>query len=132
MYVCVCVFQVQQQQGSAVDTLFFLLPDLLHLPHPASRGKLILDFFKIIFITLNLNDLFALYIKKHVLFLSQIITMAVIVSFWYRKRADFHSFSSIRKFEASNLWSHNGGNQPEKQIPPERCTYLEKVESILF
>lgn len=48
--MCVCVFmcQVQQQQGSAMDALSFLLPDVLHLPHPASRGKLIPAFCKYI------------------------------------------------------------------------------------
>lgn len=53
------------------------------------------------------------------------------VSFWYRKRADFCSFSSIREFETeiSKLWSHNGSNQPERTsaFPQERCSYLEKV-----
>ncbi|XP_044033057.1 polycystic kidney disease 1 like 1 [Siniperca chuatsi] len=63
-----------------------------------------------------------------------IITVAVAVSLWYRKRADFHNFSSIREFEieTSKLQRHNGANQPEDQFgtsafPQERCSYLEKL-----
>ncbi|XP_073344382.1 polycystin-1-like protein 1 [Pagrus major] len=60
-----------------------------------------------------------------------IITVAVTVSLWYRKRADFHSFSTIRDFEKETLqlWTHNGANQPEQTsvFSQERCSYLEKL-----
>ncbi|XP_070784659.1 polycystin-1-like protein 1 [Enoplosus armatus] len=63
-----------------------------------------------------------------------IITVAVTVSVWYRKRADFHSFCTIREFEreTSKLWSHNGTHQPEEQFgtpafPQESCSYLQKL-----
>uniref|UniRef100_A0A3B4XJB1 Polycystin 1 like 1, transient receptor potential channel interacting n=1 Tax=Seriola lalandi dorsalis TaxID=1841481 RepID=A0A3B4XJB1_SERLL len=53
-----------------------------------------------------------------------ILTVAVTVSFWYRKRPDFHTFSRIKELEAAH--------QPEEQFrisvfPQERCSYLEKV-----
>ncbi|XP_045922035.1 polycystic kidney disease 1 like 1 [Micropterus dolomieu] len=63
-----------------------------------------------------------------------IFTVAVAVSFWYRKRADFHSFSSIREFEieTSHLLSHNCDKQQEEKsgtsaFPQERCSYIEKL-----
>ncbi|XP_054479391.1 polycystic kidney disease 1 like 1 [Anoplopoma fimbria] len=63
-----------------------------------------------------------------------IITMAVTVSFWHRKRSDFHSLFSIREIEkdTSKLWSHNGAKQPAEQFgtstfPQERGSYLEKL-----
>ncbi|XP_028425777.1 polycystic kidney disease 1 like 1 [Perca flavescens] len=63
-----------------------------------------------------------------------IITMAVTVSFWYRKRSDFHTFFSIREFEieTSKLQSHHGAKPTEEQFgtfafPQERCSYLEKL-----
>ncbi|XP_023272777.1 polycystic kidney disease protein 1-like 1 [Seriola lalandi dorsalis] len=53
-----------------------------------------------------------------------ILTVAVTVSFWYRKRPDFHTFSRIKELEAAH--------QPEEQFrisvfPQERCSYLEKL-----
>uniref|UniRef100_A0AAQ4P3R6 Polycystic kidney disease 1b n=1 Tax=Gasterosteus aculeatus aculeatus TaxID=481459 RepID=A0AAQ4P3R6_GASAC len=63
-----------------------------------------------------------------------IITAAVIVSFWHRKRSDFHSFSSVRELEkdTANLWSHNGAKQAAEQVgtsafPQGRGSYLEKL-----
>ncbi|XP_078019104.1 polycystin-1-like protein 1 [Epinephelus lanceolatus] len=63
-----------------------------------------------------------------------IVTVAVTVCFWLRKRADFHSFSSIREFQIGTpkLQSHSGANQTAEQFgtsgfPQERCSYLEKV-----
>ncbi|XP_070709442.1 polycystin-1-like protein 1 [Pempheris klunzingeri] len=57
-----------------------------------------------------------------------IITVAVAVSFWYRKRADFYSFSSMREFEmeTSELWRHNGANQSEEHAQ-ETCSYFDKL-----
>lgn len=48
--------------------------------------------------------------------------MAVAVSFWHRKRADFCSSLSKRGFQAatSQHWLHGGSD-------PDRCSYLEKV-----
>ncbi|XP_054863081.1 polycystic kidney disease 1 like 1 [Amphiprion ocellaris] len=56
-----------------------------------------------------------------------ILTAAVAVSCWYRKRSDFYSFSSL---EALKMWRHT--NQPEEQItssafPQRRCSYLDKL-----
>lgn len=71
--------------------------------------------------------------------LFQIFTVAVAVSFWYRKRADFHSFSSIREFEieTSHLLSHNCDNQQEEKsgtsaFPAQRCSYIEKVTGLFL
>ncbi|KAM6908104.1 polycystin-1-like protein 1 [Lycodopsis pacificus] len=65
---------------------------------------------------------------------AMIITVAVTVSFWHRKRSDFHSSFSIREIEedTSKLWSHNGAQQNVEQFetsafPQERCSYLEKL-----
>lgn len=75
-----------------------------------------------------------LCIGNIVLFLFQILAVAVTVCFWYRKRPDFHTFFRIEEFEieASKPCSHNGVNQPEEQLrpsafPQEKCSYLEKV-----
>ncbi|XP_034416623.1 polycystic kidney disease 1 like 1 [Cyclopterus lumpus] len=63
-----------------------------------------------------------------------ILSVAVSVSFWHRKRSDFHSFFSIREIEKDTptLWSHSGAQQPAEQLgtsafPQERCSYLEKL-----
>ncbi|KAL6097956.1 pkd1l1 [Pungitius sinensis] len=63
-----------------------------------------------------------------------IITAAVAVSFWHRKRSDLHGFSSVRDIEknTANLWNCNGAQQPAEQVgapafPQERCSYLEKL-----
>ncbi|KAK9527852.1 hypothetical protein VZT92_014377 [Zoarces viviparus] len=63
-----------------------------------------------------------------------IITVAVTVSFWHRKRSDFHSFFSIREIEedTSKLWRQNGAQQNVEPFgtsafPQERCSYLEKL-----
>ncbi|XP_059183422.1 polycystin-1-like protein 1 [Centropristis striata] len=62
-----------------------------------------------------------------------IITVAVIVSFWYRKRLDFHSFSVIREFEIekTKLWSYDGADQQEEQFtsafPQEGSSYVQKM-----
>ncbi|KAM8822788.1 polycystin-1-like protein 1 [Spinachia spinachia] len=63
-----------------------------------------------------------------------IMAAAVCVSFWHRKRSDFHSFSSVREIEkdTANLWSHNDAKRPAEPVgasafPPERCSYLEKL-----
>ncbi|KAM6971589.1 polycystin-1-like protein 1 [Tautogolabrus adspersus] len=63
-----------------------------------------------------------------------IIMVAVVVSCWYRKRADFHSFSRVREVETevSKLQSPAGAYQPEDQFsktafPLKRCTNLEKL-----
>lgn len=50
------------------------------------------------------------------------MTVAVAVSFWHRKRADFCISSSKRGFQAvtSQHWRHGGSD-------PDRCSYLEKV-----
>ncbi|XP_042369759.1 polycystic kidney disease 1 like 1-like, partial [Plectropomus leopardus] len=63
-----------------------------------------------------------------------IFTVAVTVSFCFRKRADFYSFSSIKEseVETSKLCSHNRVNQLAERFgtsafPQERCSYLEKV-----
>nr|XP_046228097.1 polycystic kidney disease 1 like 1 [Scatophagus argus] len=63
---------------------------------------------------------------------AMIVAVAAIVSFRYRKRADFHSFISKRQFDTSQLWSHSDANQPEEQFvasafPQQRCSYLEKL-----
>ncbi|XP_069561677.1 polycystin-1-like protein 1 [Brachyistius frenatus] len=62
-----------------------------------------------------------------------ILTVAVTVSCWYRRRPDFHSFLSIREFEVetSKLWNHTGADRPEEQLRPsallqKRCSYLEE------
>ncbi|XP_037613525.1 polycystic kidney disease 1 like 1 [Sebastes umbrosus] len=81
-----------------------------------------------------MSSIFIIQPAVHVLFLFQIITVAVAVSLWYRKRSDFHSFSSIREIEKGTirLWSSNGVKQPAEQFgtsafPQERCSYLEKL-----
>ncbi|XP_044196388.1 polycystic kidney disease 1 like 1-like [Thunnus albacares] len=58
-----------------------------------------------------------------------ILAVAVTVSLWYRRRPDFHSFSSITDFEieTSILLSQNGANQPEPAFLQERCSYLKKL-----
>ncbi|XP_035510575.1 polycystic kidney disease 1 like 1 [Morone saxatilis] len=59
-----------------------------------------------------------------------IITVAVAVSFWYRKRADFHTFSSIREFEieTSKPWSHGANAELEKLLGArQRARYLRLV-----
>ncbi|CAK6971265.1 polycystic kidney disease 1 like 1 [Scomber scombrus] len=64
----------------------------------------------------------------------RILAVALIVSLWYRRRPDFHSFSSITDFEieTSILLDHNGANRPEEQfrpsaLPQEGCSYLKKL-----
>ncbi|XP_050922890.1 LOW QUALITY PROTEIN: polycystic kidney disease 1 like 1 [Lates calcarifer] len=63
-----------------------------------------------------------------------ILTVAVTVSFWYRKRPDFHSFSRIKEcdIEASTLCSHRGASPTGEQFrtsafPQEECLYLKKL-----
>lgn len=133
MSMCVC--QVQQQPGSAVDSLLFLLPAVLRLPHPASCGKLKPAFWHI-FHNHELQLPLCSAHRERVVFLFQIITVAVSVSFWYKNTANFHSFSSIREFETetSQLWSHSGANQPERisEFPQERRLSLEKVTARLY
>ncbi|XP_068438427.1 polycystin-1-like protein 1 [Clinocottus analis] len=62
-----------------------------------------------------------------------IITVAVAVSFWHRRKADFDSFFRIREIEnTSNLWSNSAAQQPAEQFgtsafPQEGCSYLKKL-----
>lgn len=72
-------------------------------------------------------------------FLFQILAVAITVSLWYRRRLDFHSFSSITDFEieTSILLSHNGANHPKEQFrqstfPQEGCSYLKKVITTFY
>ncbi|XP_060950290.1 polycystin-1-like protein 1 [Limanda limanda] len=60
-----------------------------------------------------------------------ILTVAVIVSFRYRNRTDFHTFSEIKEFEIQ-LCSHGGANRPEEQFrppafPQDTSSYLDKL-----
>ncbi|KAK1885270.1 Polycystic kidney disease 1 like 1 [Dissostichus eleginoides] len=48
-----------------------------------------------------------------------ISAVAVVVSFWFRNRSDFHTSSSIREFE--NLQSHDAA------FPQDRGSYLEQL-----
>lgn len=62
-----------------------------------------------------------------VLLLLQILIVAVTVSFWYRKRADFHTFSRIEELQIQ-LCSRNSANLPEEQFRPEETySYLQRV-----
>ncbi|XP_065805230.1 polycystin-1-like protein 1 [Labrus bergylta] len=63
-----------------------------------------------------------------------IVAVAVVVSFWYRKRADFHSFSRVTdvETEVSKLPSPDGSYQQEDPFsktafPLKRCTNHEKL-----
>lgn len=51
------------------------------------------------------------------------MTVAVVVSLWYKERADFHSFSTNGQFELSNC------PQPESRsyLSPDGSSYLDKV-----
>ncbi|XP_034428977.1 polycystic kidney disease 1 like 1 [Hippoglossus hippoglossus] len=58
-----------------------------------------------------------------------ILTVAVIVSCWYR--TDFHTFSTIKEFEIQ-LCSHSAANRPEEQFrppdfPQDTSSYLDKL-----
>ncbi|KAM8731306.1 polycystin-1-like protein 1 isoform 4-T4 [Acanthopagrus schlegelii] len=60
-----------------------------------------------------------------------IITVAVTISLWYGKRADFHSFSTLRDFETETLqlWTHDGAIQPDGTpvFSQERCSHLKTL-----
>uniref|UniRef100_A0A3Q1IV35 Polycystic kidney disease 1b n=1 Tax=Anabas testudineus TaxID=64144 RepID=A0A3Q1IV35_ANATE len=63
-----------------------------------------------------------------------ILTVAVLVSLWYRKRSDFHSFFSVTEFEIKD---HNGAIHPKEHFtssvfPLERPSCLEEVISSLY
>uniref|UniRef100_A0AAQ6IQD0 Polycystic kidney disease 1b n=2 Tax=Anabas testudineus TaxID=64144 RepID=A0AAQ6IQD0_ANATE len=58
-----------------------------------------------------------------------ILTVAVLVSLWYRKRSDFHSFFSVTEFEIKD---HNGAIHPKEHFtssvfPLERPSCLEEL-----
>ncbi|XP_047185896.1 polycystic kidney disease 1 like 1 isoform X3 [Scophthalmus maximus] len=56
-----------------------------------------------------------------------ILIVAVTVSFWYRKRADFHTFSRIEELQIQ-LCSRNSANLPEEQFRPEETySYLQRL-----
>ncbi|XP_058481712.1 polycystin-1-like protein 1 [Solea solea] len=56
-----------------------------------------------------------------------IVAVAATVSFWHRKRADFHSFTRIEEFEV-DLCSCTDADGPEKQFKPqETCSDFEKL-----
>nr|XP_043891851.1 polycystic kidney disease 1 like 1 [Solea senegalensis] len=56
-----------------------------------------------------------------------IVAVAATVSFWHRKRADFHSFSRIEEFEV-DLCCCTDADGPEKQFKPqETCSDLEQL-----
>nr|XP_019942839.1 PREDICTED: polycystic kidney disease protein 1-like 1 [Paralichthys olivaceus] len=60
-----------------------------------------------------------------------ILTVAVIVSCWYRNKTDFHTFSTIREFEIQ-LCSHSGANRLEESFrppafPQDTCSDLDTL-----
>ncbi|XP_069369205.1 polycystin-1-like protein 1 [Paralichthys olivaceus] len=60
-----------------------------------------------------------------------ILTVAVIVSCWYRNKTDFHTFSTIREFEIP-LCSHSGANRLEESFrppafPQDTCSDLDTL-----
>ncbi|CAB1340947.1 unnamed protein product, partial [Coregonus sp. 'balchen'] len=64
-----------------------------------------------------------------------ILAMAVVVSFWRRKRPDFSSFSGATGFQAETLklWTQDGSCVPELFMlspphqPQERCSHFDRV-----
>ncbi|XP_045066252.1 polycystic kidney disease 1 like 1 [Coregonus clupeaformis] len=66
---------------------------------------------------------------------AMILAMAVVVSFWRRKRPDFSSFSGATGFQAETLklWTQDGSCVPELFMlspphqPQERCSHFDRV-----
>ncbi|CDQ92597.1 unnamed protein product [Oncorhynchus mykiss] len=64
-----------------------------------------------------------------------ILAVAVVVSFWRRKRPDFSSFSAVPGFQAETLklWTQDGSCVPELFLlspphpPQERCSHFDRV-----
>nr|XP_046146915.1 polycystic kidney disease 1 like 1 [Oncorhynchus gorbuscha] len=64
-----------------------------------------------------------------------ILAVAVVVSFWRRKRPDFSSFSGVPGFQAETmkLWTQDGSCVPELFLlspphpPQERCSHFDRV-----
>lgn len=108
------VFQVAQRPGPPVDTLAVLLSDFLLLPHPASCGNRSQQM---------RHPSPAHQCTQTAFFFLQIMIVAVIVSLWYQKRADFHSFSTKGQLELSN-WAPP---EARSRFSTDGSSYLDKV-----